>query len=185
MRNNVRLTAVLLILATLIGCATNAPRNLPVEAVDDLKVTDTMRSKCPLSIEFVDRRTDPQNLGVIGKRAVIYPDFGKWFELQLRARLRTQESNPDSPKLVVELAQAYMETNRSTLSFNILATVTGGGVKGQLESTAPARVYRGATTKVSWFGNDSETGAFIERAAQELLVKLSTAEEKQCVPFTE
>jgi|GEM_PF-1534125 len=180
MPNNVRLTAVLLILATLIGCGTNAPRKLPVQAVDDLKVTAAMHSKCAFSVEFVDRRTDPQNLGVIGKRAVIYPDFSKWFELQLRARLRTQESNPKSPKLVVELAQAYMETNRSTLSFNILASVTSS-VTGELVATSPGRVYRGATTKVSWFGGDSETGAFIERAAQELLTKLSTAEEKQCV----
>ncbi|NJR44205.1 hypothetical protein HC761_01825 [bacterium] len=132
-----------------------------------------LRSKCPIRLAFIDRRTDVDNLGVIGNRAVVYPDFSAWFSRQLRTHLRAEESTLDSPKLLVELTQAYMETNRSTLSFNIVAKVSEQEING-----APIRVYRGATTKMNWFGGDGETGAYVERATKDLLAKLSAAEDK-------
>jgi hypothetical protein len=152
----------------LIAACSNKPVEIKQNAVQDLRVNKQRVSPCTHRIQFIDKRSNADNLGNIGYRGFVFNDFTGWFERQVRTQMRDEQANESASPLIVELLQAYLESNRSTLSFNVVLQVSSHG-------SAP-QIFRGDTTKMNWFGNDGELGAYIERASQSVLDKMHAAE---------
>jgi len=151
----------------LAGCVNTKPVVVAPAAIDDVRVDAT----CNLTPELVDRRPSDE-LGQLGFREFVFDDYLGYFERQLESRF---VGTAPQPSHRVELLRAYLESNRSTLSFNTVLRVRRSD-----ESDGESRLYRGATTRISWFGNDGELAAFIERASADVLNKM--AEGERCTP---
>jgi hypothetical protein len=167
----IRFLTISIVTASLLACSTK-PIEISSGAVQDLKVKSAELSACAFRVEFADKRSNQDNLGNVGVRGFVYKDFSSWFMRQVERRLRTSDAAGSDPTLRVELLQAYLESNRSTLSFNVV-----------LKSTLPgedAIIVRGDTTKVNWIGNDGELGAYVERASDRALDKLTIALKPKC-----
>lgn len=145
------------------GCATTTSIAIPPDAVRDLEPAST----CDLQVALVDRRQST-HLGYLADREFVYPDYFGYLDRQFRSRFVGETS---SPTVHVQLLRAYLETNRQTLSFNTVLRAYREG-----ESESRGNIYRGETTKVNWFGSDSELGAYIERATGEAVDKVARGE---------
>jgi hypothetical protein len=145
------------------GCATTNPIAIPPDAVSDLQTAPA----CNLKVALIDRR-QTTHLGYLGDREFVYPDYFEYLDRQIKQRF----AGADSASLIhVQLFRAYLETNRSTLSFNTVLRV-----HRQDESDSEGRIYRGETTRVAWFGTDSELGTYIERATRDAVEKIAHGE---------
>ena len=111
-----------------------------------------------------------EELGTLGYREFAYQDYSGWLRRQLAARMG--KDSPDAAPLQVELLRAYMETNRSTLTFTVV-------LRSQL-GDAPPTVHRGSDTRVNWFNSDSELGNFIERASAAAIKHLMVTHQVGC-----
>jgi hypothetical protein len=149
--------------ALLAACGTTKPLVIAADAVGDVPEAPS----CGLTMVLLDKRPS-SHLGLIGAREFVYPDYLAFLERQLAMRFAGRESAPSHQ---VELLRAYLETNRTTLSFNTVVRVRKPG-----ESDQEARVYRGDTTKINWAGGDSELGAYIERSTEALLDTMAQGE---------
>lgn len=147
----------------LAACANTKPVVVAPAAIDDVRVVAT----CGLTPELVDRRPSAE-LGQIGFREFVLDDYLGYLERQLKSRFVGTDSQPSHR---VELLRAYIESNRTTLSFNTVLRVRRSD-----EPDTQARLYRGATTRISWFGNDGELAAYIERATTDVLDKMAAGE---------
>jgi hypothetical protein len=155
------------VILALAGCVNTKPLVVAPAAIDDLHVDAT----CELTPELVDRRPSDE-LGQLGFREFVFDDYLGYFERQLTSRFVGADPRPSHR---VELLRAYLESNRTTLSFNTVLRVRKSD-----EPDGESRLYRGATTRISWFGNDGELAAFIERATADVLSKM--AEGEGCTP---
>jgi hypothetical protein len=151
----------------LAGCVNTKPVVVAPAAIDDVRVVST----CGLTPVLVDRRPSGE-LGQLGYREFVFEDYIGYFERQLRLRFVGAGAQPTHR---VELLRAYLESNRTTLSFNTVLRV-----RKPDEPDGTGRLYRGATTRISWFGNDGELAAFIERATADVLDKMAAGE--RCAP---
>lgn len=151
------------------GCVTTQPIAIPPDAVSDLQNVPT----CNLKVVLTDQR-QTKHLGYLGDREFVYPDYFEYLDRQMQQRF----SGADSVALVhAQLLRAYLETNRSTLSFNTVLRVHRDG-----ESPLQGRIYRGENTRIAWLGTDSELGAYIERATRDAVEKIAQGEG--CVSAT-
>jgi hypothetical protein len=151
----------------LAGCVNTKPVVVAPAAIDDVRVD----ANCGLTPELVDRRPSDE-LGQLGFREFVLDDFLGYFERQLESRFVGADPRPSHR---VELLRAYLESNRTTLSFNTVLRVRKSD-----EPDGESRLYRGATTRISWFGNDAELAAFIERATADVLNQMADGEG--CTP---
>lgn len=155
------LTLAAVSLAT--GCATTTSIAIPTDAVRDLEPAST----CDLQVTLVDHRQS-KHLGYLADKEFVFPDYFEYLDRQLRSRFVGEKS---SPRIHVQLLRAYLETNRQTLSFNTVLRAYREG-----ESNSQGKIHRGETTKVNWFGSDSELGAYIERATRDAVEKIAQGE---------
>lgn len=161
-----RATGAFLVLG-LVGCVNTKPVVVPSTAIDDVRVVST----CDLALELIDRRPTTE-LGQLHSREFVFDDYLGYFERQLRSRFVGDSQRPTHR---VELLRAYIETNRTTFSFNTVLRV-----RGTNQSEGESRLYRGATTRVNWFGSDGELAAYVERATLDVLDQMAVGEN--CVP---
>lgn len=158
--------ASLLAITLLTGACSTAPVRIPADSVDDLAKPAGAGPGCAALGSFVDARPNAE-LGTLGAREFVYEDYPGWLRRQLAHRL-----GGDGPQLRIELLRAYLETNRSTLSFTV---VLRSQVPGQ-----PARVHRGSDTRINWFNSNGELGSFIERASERAITELVAQADVNC-----
>ncbi len=156
-----KIVGLLLIALLLTGCISTKPIQIDQLAIDDVKLP---KSNCALNLKLFDNRPSAE-LGTIGFREFQFENYPDYLQRQLDRRFLQVEN-----KAVFEarLLRAYIETNRTTLSFNVVVKM--------LEPGAPPRIYRGDTTNLNFFGNQSELAAFMERATIELVEKIAIGE---------
>lgn len=160
--------ACLLAISLLTGACSTAPVRIPGDSVDELAVPAGAGQGCATLGSFVDARPNAE-LGTLGAREFVYEDYPGWLQRQLARRLAG-----GGPPVRIELLRAYLETNRSTLSFTV---VLRSHFPGQ-----PARVHRGSDTRINWFNSNGELGSFIERASEQAIVQLLAQANAACAP---
>lgn len=158
--------ASLLAFALLTGACSTAPVRIPAESVDELAAPARAIPGCAALGSFVDARPNAE-LGTLGAREFVFEDYPGWLRRQLERRLAG-----DGPPVRIELLRAYLETNRSTLSFTV---VLRSQVRGQ-----PPRVHRGSDTRINWFNSNGELGSFVERASEQAIKQLVAQADAAC-----
>ena len=162
--------------AALAGCST-APVVVPADAVDDVALPagggHASAWICgPVKLAFLDARSTPE-MGHLGGRSYTLEELPQWLEGQLRRHVPHDEAS--AAELDVKLERAYLETNRSTLSFTVILSARRVDL-----GDAQSRYYRGMDTKINWLGSDSELANYVERAAANALQNLIDLEGKRC-----
>jgi hypothetical protein len=153
-----------------LASCSSAPVRIDAEAVDEIAVTKRApRASCVRLGEFSDQRP-VQELGTLGFREFVYPDYSGWLRRQLGTHLG--ETGADKAPLRVELLRAYLETNRATLTFTVVLRSTLAGAR--------PTVHRGSDTRTNWFGSDGELGNFIERASASAINHLLATHQATC-----
>lgn len=159
-----------LIGALALASCTSAPVRIDADAVDEIAVSRRApRASCISLGEYSDKRP-VQELGTLGHREFTYPDYSGWLHRQLGVHLG--EAGANTTPLKVELLRAYLETNRTTLTFTVVLRSRLGD--------APPVVHRGSDTRISWLGSDGELGNFIERASALAIRHLLTIHRDAC-----
>jgi len=166
--------ATVVALVLLLTACSTAPIRVEQKAIDDLTISERNAPQCTLGIELVDARPE-SDLGTIGFREFVFDDYLGWLHRQLKTQFRTELAAPDAAVLRLELLRAYMETNRKTLSFNVVMRAARAG-----DPVERSRLYRGASTRINWSGNQGELAAFIERASAEMIGHMRVGERQLC-----
>lgn len=119
------------------------------------------------SFDLVDARPY-QGLGWISGHELLYPELASWIRNALHSAA-TVDANAHS--LLIEINRAYIETHPNGHSFQLVLRVRandGGDTHW--------RVYRGIESGVTWWGNNTEFGDYVESAGKSAMGSLIKTE---------
>lgn len=186
-------------LVALVGCA-SSPVTLrdsyaaPASARN--KSSDARRSKskqvvaeaptgCSVHVMALqDSRTDPSLLGVVAGRAVRSPGQGaEWIGGMLSSGLKekgvTLSDAPGAgatkPVVVTEarLVTAWVGSVTTSMNGTVVVAVRHG-------EGAEEKIYRGAATVMNWSSGEGEIQSLMDRAFEQMLVKLGADLRDRC-----
>jgi hypothetical protein len=180
-------------LVALSGCATSpvtlrqsyvAPPSRTPERT--LAATAVPKSDCAIHvIALEDSRSDPAFLGVIAGRPVHSPGQGAdWIGGMLTSGLEAKgvslsRGPADAVANRVVMAGARLVTawvNTTSTSMNGTVVVAVRDREGGEEA-----IYRGAATVMNWASGEGEIQSLMDRAFEQMLVKLSSDLKARCV----
>jgi hypothetical protein len=147
-------TLCILTLLGVVACSTK-PIVMQKTALDNVPITAI--AKCNAHAVLNDARP-AEELGNVGFRELQYNDYAGWLDHQIGQIFANDELQTVEP-IKIDLLRSYIESNRATLSFNVVLRVSG-------------KIYRGQSTRVNWFGGQSELANFIERASIQALTSM-------------
>ena len=133
---------------------------------------------------FQDSRTDPSLLGMVAGRAVRSPGQGaEWISGMLSSGLKekgvTLSAEPGadgtSPVLVTEARLVTAWVGSVTTSMNGTVVVAIRHSEG-----AEEKIYRGAATVMNWSSGEGEIQSLMDRAFEQMLVKLGADLRDRC-----
>jgi hypothetical protein len=155
----------MLTLLGLVACSTK-PIVMEKKALDNVPTTAV--AKCNARAVLIDARP-AEELGNVGFRELQYGDYVGWLDRQIGQIFvaRAPAGDATVEPIKIDLLRSYIESNRATLSFNVVLRVNG-------------KIFRGQSTRVNWFGGQSELANFIERASIQALTAMRAGLEESC-----
>lgn len=146
-------------------------------------VADVPKESCSVHVMALqDSRTDPSLLGLVAGRPVRSPGQGaEWISGMLSSGLKekgvTLSAGPDatSPVLVTEarLVTAWVGSTSTSMNGTVVIAVRHG-------EGAEEKIYRGAATVMNWSSGEGEIQSLMDRAFEQMLVKLGADLRDRC-----
>jgi hypothetical protein len=146
---------------------------------------DALKDGCSVRVMALqDSRTDPSLLGVVAGRPVHSPGQGaEWISGMLSGGLKekgvTLSAEPGadatSSVLVTEarLVTAWVGSTATSMNGTVVIAVRHG-------AAAEEKIYRGAATVVNWSSGEGEIQSLMDRAFEQMLVKLGADLRDRC-----
>lgn len=133
---------------------------------------------------FQDSRTDPSFLGVVGGRPVRSPGQGAdWISGMLSSGLKEKGvvlsavpgAHEERAVLVTEarLVTAWVSSTSTSMNGTVVVAFRHG-------EGAEEKIYRGAATVMNWSSGEGEIQSLMDRAFEEMLVKLGADLREMC-----
>lgn len=148
-------------------------------------VADAPTAGCAVHVMALqDSRTDPSLLGVVAGRAVRSPGQGaEWISGMLSSGLKEKgvtlsgapAAGATKPVVVAEarLVTAWVGSVATSMNGTVVVAVRHG-------EGAEEKIYRGAATVMNWSSGEGEIQSLMDRAFEQMLVKLGADLRERC-----